>query len=284
MRIRRIAGSCGERSRTIQPALLRLVVALLAAPLFAQSPETMTPEASEARGRELIQKAIAALGGQAYLQVRDMTRTGRRAQFSSQGDLGGFTKFEDFVKLPDKNRTEYYKKKNIIDVVTSEGGWTLDRGGVSESPADRVEEFRESLKKDVDILFRARLQEKGLRIRYGGSDIMDLKSVEWVEVTDRDRRTIRIALEKPTLLPMRAIYITRHPETRARTEEVDFFSNYHSIGGVETPLQLARERSGRKVYQAFIETCVYNTNLPDSLFTRESLDQRWAQLDKKKKK
>jgi hypothetical protein len=33
----------------------------------------------------------------------------------------------------------------------------------------------------------------------------------------------------------------------------------------------------------FFDKCEYNTNLSDSLFTKESLDERWAKVGKKPK-
>jgi hypothetical protein len=39
-----------------------------------------------------------------------------------------------------------------------------------------------------------------------------------------------------------------------------------------------------KVYQAFFEKCEYNTNLSDSFFTKESLEDRWSKVGKKDKK
>ncbi len=252
--------------------------------VYSQNPETMSAEQSEAKGKELIQKAITALGGQAYLNVRDMSRTGRLAIFDSQGEVGGYAKFQDFVKLPDKDRTEYFHKRNVIDVITATGGWSLDRGGVTDSPQDQVDQHVEGLKKDIDNLFRARLAEEGLRIRFGGTDIVDMKQVIWVEVTDKDRLVTRIALDASSYIPVRAVYITRNKETRQRVEEKEFFSTYFPFGGVMTAKQIFRERNGRKVFQVFLETCQYNTNLSDALFTRASLEERWKQLDKGKKK
>jgi len=263
-----------------------VAAAILALPAmsFGQSAATMLPAESEAKGRELLQKAIAALGGQAYLNVKDLYRTGRLAQFASNGELSGFVKFEDYVKLPDKNRTEYANKKNLMSVNNGDKGWELDRGGVIEQPEESIKRYLEGFKKDVDMLLRTRLGEEGLRIRYAGMDILDLKPAEWVEVTDRERRITKIALNQATLLPVRAVYIHRDPETRQRTEETEYFSNYHTFSGIQTPKQISRERNGRKVYQVFFDVCQYNINPSDFLFTRESLDQRWAQLDKKKKK
>ncbi len=249
-----------------------------------QNPNTLMPDQSAAKAREVIQRAIQALGGERYLNVRDMTRYARLASFDTSGDLSGFTKIWDFQLLPDKNRTEYYDKRNIIYAYNGDKGWVMDRAGVEDAPAAAVEDFLEGMKKDIDVLFRYRMKEEGLVFRYGGPDLLDLKQVEWVEVTDRDRRQMRIAFDVSTRWPIRAIYSVRDKETRARIQETEYISNYHSFQGIMTPKHIARERNGRKVYTAFIEDCQYNTGLADSLFTRESLEENYNKLNKKKKK
>lgn len=267
--------------------LLAVVIAgaLLAVPgAPAQSGQILRPEESAAKAKELLQQAIQALGGQAYLNVRDFTRTGRLATFDRHGELGGYSRFIDFVKLPDKNRTEYDKRRNIITVRTATEGWDMDRGGVAETPADSIEDYNDGLKNDVDNLLRFRLNEEGMGFRYQGADLLDLRRVEWVEVTDSGRRTSRIAFNMNTHLPVRAIFTSRDPVTRQRTEETVFYANHHEVQGIMTPMQEWRERNGRKFYQAFFEDYQYNTGLEDSFFTRESLEQRFAELNKGKKK
>jgi len=274
--------------------ITRVVVvgALLAAPVFwstglglaAQNPNTMMPAQSAAKAQELINRAIEALGGNSYLNVKDITRQLRLAQFGSTSDLEGFSATWDYVLLPDKNRTEYFKKRNIISVYNGDKGWVMDRAGVEDATADNLEQYKDGLKRDIDNLFRYRLKEDGLIFRFGGSDLLDLKQVDWVEVIDRERRQFRVAFDKKTGLPMRAIYNTRDPETRVRVEEVEYYSNYHDVQGIQTPMQVARERNGRKVYQVFIESCQYNTGLAEPFFTRAALEETYAKLNKKKKK
>jgi hypothetical protein len=272
-------------ARRILALGLLLASPTLFAPLSAaQDSQVLLPEQSAEKAKAIIQKAIEALGGPAYLGVRDVSCSGRLAQFDRYGQLGGYTRVWDFVKLPDKQRTEYYKQRNIIQVRTAEAGWDMDRGGVVEAPPDDLENYRESLKKDVDAIFRRRLDEEGMIFRYGGPDLVDLKQVDWVEIVDRDRRSFRIAIERATSLPLRTEITTRDPRTRERRVDTYYFSNYHPVQGVTTALQVAGERNGRKFYQVFLEDCQYNTGLADSFFTRESLEQRFAELNKGKKK
>ena len=250
----------------------------------AQNPETMMPEQSAAKAKQLIQQLIEGLGGQAFLRVRESDCEGRLAQFGHNGDLTGYINFRDYWRYPDKNRTDYAKKGVIIDLYAGDQGWTMDKGGVTEEPASAVAEFQEQAKRDFGNLIRLRLNEEGVVFRYGGGDFVDLKQVDWVEIVDRERRTFRIAMDRGTHLPMRMVVITRNDMTRERTEEVTIFSNFHAQDGVQTPFQLARTRDGRRVYQAFYTGCKYHPGFPDELFTRAALEKHFSEVGKKDKK
>ena len=171
-------------------------------------------------------------------------------------------------------------KRNLIEVFNGKEGWLLDRGGVQEQGGDAIERFAEDQKKDLDNVLRNRIHEKDMSFHYAGPDVVDMKEVEWVELTDSDDRTIRIAFAKGTHLPVRKIVTVRDPRTRLRTEEIEYYSNYHPIQGVTTPFQITRERNGIKIYQVFFDKISFNTNPAPELFTKQSLDERWQKVGK----
>jgi hypothetical protein len=277
-------------SSAVFPRVALLLAVLVAALLLgapgaaAQSGDTMLPEESAAKARELLQSSIRAIGGPAYLGIRDITCEGKFAVFSSRGDVSGFDRFYDFIKLPDKSRTEFSKKRNIITVRNGQQGWELDRGGIQEATAAQVAEFQDDLKKDFDSLLRYRLNEEGMSFRYLRSELLDLRRVDWIEIVDRERRTMQVAFDRSTHLPARVIVVSRDPETRRRSEEITFYSNYQLLQGVRWPLQVWREQDGRKVFQLYYDKCTFNAGLEDAFFTREALEQTWAKLNKGKKK
>jgi hypothetical protein len=276
--------------RLTQPLRIFVVAALLAAPVSfappaaAQNPDILLPAESAEKAKGLIQKLIQALGGQTYLSAPDISCSGKLAVFDRSGELTGWAPFWSFTKLPDKSRIEYYKQRNLVTVHNGPNGWELDRGGVVDMPAERIEDYREDTLVDMDYVLRFRLKEEGIIFRYGGSDLVDLKQVDWVEIVDRERRTIRIAIERATGLPLRARVIKRDPRTRERIEELSYFSNFQNIQGIMTPYRVALERGGRKTFQAFYDECKYSTGLGDVMFTQEGLEARFAELNKGKKK
>lgn len=252
----------------------------------AQDGEILLPEQSAARAKSLLQEMIQTLGGSAYLNVKDSTCHGRLGSFGHSGMLSGYDVFLDLVKLPDKDRQEMSKKRNIIYVTNGNQGWVLDRGGVSEEPADQIADHEHDLQVDLDYILRYRLNEPGMIFRYDGPDVVDLKEADWVEVDDPQGHEIRIAIARLTHLPIRKEVAMRDPVTHMRTEEVDYYSNFHTVDGVTMYFQQTRFRNGMKVFQVFYDPdgCKFNTGLADSLFTKESLEQRWAQVGGKKNK
>ena len=286
---------------------MRFSVVLMAICVFgvgsrasAQVAETMMPEQSAAKAKHILDQLVDAMGGQAYLQVRDTDCTGRLAQFEHNGDLSGYTNFRDSWRLPDKNRTEYevkgakggllgvligqipFKGGTIIELYNGDEGWTMDRGGVSEQPTTNVTDFKEQTKRDIDNVLRFRLKEEGMVFRYGGTDLIDMKQVEWVELVDREDRTFRLAVLQSSHLLARSVVITRDETTRERTEEVTYYGNYHLRGSVMAPLQVERRRDGRRLFQAFFDTCSFDQHFPDDFFTKASLEKKYLEAYSKK--
>jgi hypothetical protein len=273
-------------------ALLTTMLWFTPAPLAkAQDAQILLPEQSAAKAKQIMQQAVEALGGAAYLNVHDVTCSGNLGQFDHGAQLTGFEKFIEYSEPPLKSRTENLPQRNEIDVFNGNEGWNLDRGGVSQEPPTQIAKFQDDVAKDLDNILRHRVNEPGMEIRYDGQDVVDLKQVDWVQLIDADNRTIRIAFDRSTHLPVQKVVQSRDPKFRTTTNEVEYYSLYNAAGGIQTPKQITRERNNMKIYQVFFDKCEYNTGLQDEMFTKQSLDDRWHKMpnhqkyhDKKSKK
>lgn len=278
--------------------------ALLVVPrTAAQRADTMMPEASTAKAKEILGDLINALGGPGYTEVRESNCLGRRALFGHNGELTGFIDIVNYRRYPDKDRTEYIAKGRntilkaligldgldfahggiVITLFNSDQGWSYDRSGVNELPATAISDFQEQMKRNTDNLLRLRLKEPGLSIRYGGRDTVDLKQVDWVEITDSAERNFRLAVDHLSHLLVRSVVTTKDEETQQINEDVTIYSNYQLRDSVWVPLQISRERNGRRTAQIFYETCRFNPGLPDALFTKESLKKGGSETALKRK-
>lgn len=245
---------------------------------FGQNPDTMDPEQSSAKAKQILKQLIDALGGQRYLTIKTSECEGRQAHFGHNGEMSGFTVFKDYWSYPDKRRSDLAKKGNIIDLFIGNEGWTLDRSGVSEEPATAVTDFQEALKRDPNNLLRYRMNEEHLLITYGGNAVVDLRPVDWVEIVDSEERRYRLAVDQSTHLLVRCVVSVKDDVTGERREDVALYTNYQPKDGVQMPMQISRERDGRRVSQVFYEDCHYNPNLPADFFTKAGLEKRSAEV------
>ena len=150
--------------RAITCAILVLAAAWAGGMRASPGPaQELAPDESTVKARQVLRQVVAALGGQAYLNVRDTQCDGRAAQFGTAGTLMGFTLFRDQWLLPDKNRVEYFTKGEhtilgflmgsdellithggaMITVFNGKEGWSLDKSGVSNQADDLIENFNE---------------------------------------------------------------------------------------------------------------------------------------------
>jgi len=280
-------------SQVLCGVLLVATVPALALQGVAQNPDTLMPEQSAAKGKQILDELINGLGGRGYTDVRESECSGRLATFGHDGGLMGYIDFNDFRHLPDKMRIEYVSKGRntilqsligvdgldfkhggiVITLYNGDHGWTYDSSGVTELPVTAVDEFREQVERNIDILLRVRLNEPGMEIRFGGNDLVDLKKVNWVELTDTGGRKFRLAVDRSTHYLVRAVVSTQDSEFNQINEDVTIYANYQLKESVWTPMQVTHEHNGRRVSHFFYDTCRYNPGFPDDLFSKTSLQK-----------
>jgi hypothetical protein len=290
--------------------LARLAVAALltCAPFVlrasAQNPDSMMPDESAAKAKEILRELINARGGAGYMEASESECQGTRAQFGHNGDVTGYVRFLDAHQYPDKERLEYSAKnhnlKSIINTVigvdgldwshggviialyNGDRGWTLDRGGVSELPATAVSDFDEQVKRNIDNVLRIRLKEPGWSYRYGGIDTADLREVDWVELTDSDQRSFRLAVDRHSHLLVRSVVTTNNEETHEKDDDTTIYTNYQLKDTVWAPMQITRIHNGRRTAQFFYESCRFNPGFPSDYFDRSALEKKGGEASLKK--
>jgi len=285
------------------------VVLLVASSLFAsrvsaQNPDTLMPEQSIAKGKQILSDLVNALGAAGYTEVRESECSGRRVLFGHSEDVIGNITFAELRRYPDKVRTEYIGKSHhnilpyligvdgldlahggiIVTLYNANHGWTFDRGGVNDLPAASISDFQESVKRNVDNLLRLRLNEQGISIRFGGNDTVDLKQVDWVEIVDSEQRKFRLAVDRSTHLLVRSVLYTKDEENQQINEDVSIYSKYQLKDSVWTPLQVSREHNGRRSVQVFYDNCHYNPGFADNVFDKSTLSKQFSQDLAKKSK
>ncbi|MEW5975151.1 MAG: hypothetical protein AB1898_05015 [Acidobacteriota bacterium] len=248
------------------PGIIGLSLWCFLAPAFAQDDYL---QESARKARELLQKATQAMGGEAFMSLKDITTNGRYYQFRKD-ELQGGSVFETFRKPPHKSRTDFGKKKEIIHINDGDKGWKIEYKQVKEQTPEEIESFKASRKHSLDYILRFRLDEPELKLRYLGQSRLNLEEIEGVELIDKDNDRVKVFISATSFLPAKMEYTSPAFGKRGPTEDEEFFYNYHDIQGVQVPFSMVRFSNGYKALEIRTTGAKVNTGLTDSVFTPQA--------------
>jgi len=237
-------------------------------------------EDSQTRARRVIDEAIAALGGPAFLNMQDRSESGRvysfyREQLTGLATATIYTRYQppsDPHLLGVRERDSFAKSHKdehemYADLFTNDGVWDISYRGVRPLPKDRLPRYKESQRHNIFYILRLRLHEPGMIFESQGADVLDNRPVEIVNITDADNNTTTVYFDQTTKVPIRQVFYRRDPVTKDRDEEVTVFSKYRDVGGgVQWPFDIQRMRNGEVIFQIYAESVKINQGLADSLF------------------
>jgi hypothetical protein len=237
--------------------------------LAAQPPSApqMPGEVNAKKARALIDQALQALGGQAYLSIVDIQQEGRTYSFYKGQARGVGTRFWRFWKWPDKDRIELTKDRDVIYIHNGEKGFETTFHGTRPEASKELRDYLRRREYSLEQMLRIWLSEPGVELFYDGVAVAENKPAEQVTISTRNGQVQILYLDKFTSLPIAKSYTVRDPETRERNEEMESYDNYHLVQGVNTPFTITRKINGEMAAQRFLTRVVYNTGVADSLFT-----------------
>src|SRR5579863_156625 len=120
------------------------------------------------KARALLDQAIEALGGNAYLNIEDMTQEGRSYSFHHGEPSGAGGLFWRFYRFPDKERIELTKKRDVVYVYRSDQGFEITYKGTRSDEPKSVSDFLRRRQYSLDWVIRKWLSEPGIALFYEG--------------------------------------------------------------------------------------------------------------------
>ncbi|HTQ53452.1 MAG TPA: hypothetical protein VMI94_03265 [Bryobacteraceae bacterium] len=235
-------------------------------------------ETSQQKGKRIVDDALAALGGPAFLAMQTRVESGRIYGFYREAitGLGVTTLYTKYLPHPDKPDPDFLgvrvrdargKKQDDVLLYGAGDCYEVTFRGARPLPDNTVKQFRLATRHNIFYILRERLAEPGLIFEWRESDFFDNRPVEIVDITDATNHTESVYFDQLTKLPVRQVYSRRDPIDNARQEEVSIFDKFRDVGGgVMWPFSIRRERNGEKVFEMYSESVEINKDLPDSMF------------------
>ncbi|HKR59574.1 MAG TPA: hypothetical protein VJS64_07555 [Pyrinomonadaceae bacterium] len=251
--------------------------------VFITPATAQTPNASAATGSSsndnkaetIITSAIAAVGGNAYLNVRTVVGRGFYTTYQDGASLVP-TRFLDYIAFPDKERTEFTSQGiRVINTNSGTTGWLYD--GATKSLHDlnpaQIDDFKRAMRTSVENLLRGWWRKETAVLSYAGRREAGLaKRNETVRVTYPDGFWVEFEFGARDFLPAKVIFKrTRNKADSDETEEIteeDVLARPITNDGVTAPFVIDHFVNGKQTSRINYESIEYNRPLPDTLFAK----------------
>jgi hypothetical protein len=241
----------------------------------AQPPPTAAPTpppatATDEKAEKIIERAIEAAGGSAYLNVRSLVGRGLFTQFKD-GQSGIPSTFIDYIVYPDRERTEFKGQEGrIIQTNTGDTGWLYD--GAAKSIKDmtkaQVDDFKRAIRSSVDYLLRGFWRKDGAKLSYVGRREAGLaRRNEVVRLTYPNDLVVDFEFGAKDFLPMKVLYKRTNADGEELAEE-DRLAQHVKIDGVTVPFVIDHYSIGAQTSRINYQSIEFNPSIADTLFVR----------------
>jgi hypothetical protein len=223
-------------------------------------------DANARKGRELLQKMITKLGGEAYLSYRTFTQHGRSYAFYQGKPNSVGVEFWRFFKYPDKDRSELTKQRDVVYIVNGDKGYEITYKGTAAQEEPVLAETLRRRSHSLETVLRDWLKDPKTLVFYEGPATANQKLVDQVSVVNSANEQVTIAIDVNDTLPIRRVFTFRDPVDKLKDEDGELYANYRLVQGIMTPHSVTRTKNGDMTNQRFISEVQYNVPIADSMF------------------
>jgi hypothetical protein len=263
--------SCSRRLTTVRTKATICVVflaSLLAAQSDTSAPSPSVPvdQANALKAKALLNQAIQALGGNAYLNIQDISSEGRTYSFyhGRPNSLG--IQFWRFYRYPDKDRVELTKQRDVAYLHVGDKGYEITFKGTQPEDPKELATYLRRRHYALDVVLRTWLNDPKTALFYDGPTIAEQKPADQVTLLNAQNEGLTIYLDSDTHLPVKKSFSWRDPTDRQRNVEEEGYDNYRPVQGIMTPFRITGYYNGDMSGQRFLTSVSYNQGLADSLF------------------
>jgi hypothetical protein len=223
------------------------------------------PSRISPKAQELLDHAIQALGGPAFLNYKNVSTTGRVFAFSN-GEMVGVEPYKSTYEAPDKRRFTYGKGKPVTLINNGDQAWEVDQYGLTHQLPEQVRQWKIANHYSIDNLLRTIVRQNGVLVLDHGVDFVANQPVYVIDITDAENAQLHLYLRKDNYLPLRVTYRVQNSTTQDWDDYADDYSDYQRFDGIMTPMNIGRSENGDRIGQVYKNKASYNVDIPANYF------------------
>jgi len=242
-------------------ALATMALMTPATQTFAQA-TTDAAQKNAQQARAALDAMIKALGGQAWLDMKNQVRQGHIAAFFHGDPDPGTEETFEFHQWPDHDRIEVTKHRDVVEFFVGKQGWEVTYRGKKPQDKDIVDDYLRRRDHSIENAMRVWLKDPNTILIYEGQHTAERHLAEQVTLISAQNEAITILIDLQTHLPLQRIFEWRDPVYHDKNTDTEEYDDYHTIDGFPTPFTIMRLKNGETVRQYYVSHVSFNQNLP----------------------
>lgn len=231
----------------------------------------ISPDQENARkAKAVIDQAIQALGGQAYLTIRDREQQGRGYGFHHGNPTGGGSVFWSFAEFPDKERVELTKERDIAELYVGDKAWEITYKGPHPIEKKDLDDYLRRRRFSLDTILRTWVNDPGVVLLYEGFAVAAQHPATQITLINAQNESVTLYFDSDSHLPVKKSFSWRDPVDRQKNIEEEVYENYRQVSGVMAPYNLTRYFNGDMASQRFLISVTINQGLDPAMFDPRS--------------
>jgi hypothetical protein len=254
---------------------LSLAIAMIAVPLIARAQTVVDVGQSNARqARAALDAMVQALGGQAWLAVKNQMRQGHVAAFYQGKPDAGTTRYWEYHAWPDHDRIELTPHRDVVQFYIGRAGSEVTYKGKAALPQEQVEEYLRRRDHSIETAVKLWLNDPQTILIYEGQRLAARHLADQVTLISAANEAITIQMDTQTHLPLRRTFEWRDPVYKDKNLDAEEYDDYHTMDGFPTPLTITRFKNGDMTRQYFLDRVSYNQELPADFWSVDAAARR----------
>jgi hypothetical protein len=229
------------------------------------------PDPDALKAKAIIDQAIQALGGQAYLNVRDREQEGRGYNFHHGQATSGGVVFWSFSEFPDKERVEVTKERDIAELYIGSKGYEITYKGARPMEQKDLDDYLRRRRFSLETVLRTWVNDPGVIMLYEGTAFAVQRPAQKVTLINAKNESVSLFFDPDTHLPIKKSFEWRDPVDRQKNLEEEIYENYRQVsGGILAPYNVTRYFNGDMSGQRFMSNVTINQGLDQAMFDPNS--------------
>ena len=239
-------------------------------PAAAPGPTIPVDQENARQASALIDQALQALGGQAYLNLRNMQQEGRTYSFYHGRPTSNGVFFWRFVEYPDKERVELTKQRDVAVVYAGNKGYEVTYKGPHAVEKKDLDDYLRRRRLSLETILRTWINDPAVALFYDGNALAGNLPAQQITLINAKNEAVSLFFDLDTHLPIKKTYKWRDPVDKERNFEEELYENYRLVQGVMTPYSFTRFFNGDMQTQRFVNSVHFNQELDPAMFDANS--------------